>query len=167
MTSEGDRRPRIRHDLRPGDLGRVTAQHGIIYAREYGFDGTFEAYVAASLAEFGLAVATRGHRLWLAESGGELVGSIGIVGRDDTVAQLRWFLVAPDARGHGLGQHLLGEALAFCHSTGFASVYLWTVSVLSDAARLYRAAGFQRTEEHTHAIWGATRTEERYDLVLR
>ena len=57
----------ISHDLRPGDLGRVTELHGQVYAREYGFDHTFEAYVASTLAEFGLGLRPGRDRLWLAD----------------------------------------------------------------------------------------------------
>jgi hypothetical protein len=43
----------IRCTLRPGDIGYVTYLHGSLYAAEYGWDHTFEAYVAGPLAEFG------------------------------------------------------------------------------------------------------------------
>src|SRR3712207_6069084 len=89
----------IRHDLRPGDLGRVTELHGVLYAAEYGFDRGFEAYVAETLGEFGRAARPGRDRLWLAELDGRLVGSIGIVGREGGAAQLRWVLLHPDARG--------------------------------------------------------------------
>lgn len=167
MTMGGVGQVTVRHDLRPGDLGRVTAQHGVLYAAEYGFDHTFEAYVAESLAELGKAAPSSRDRLWIAESDGRLVGSIGIVGREEQTAQLRWLLVAPEARGAGLGRRLVGEALAFCRAIGCGSVYLWTVSALVDAARIYVEAGFQVTEEYAHEMWGATVTEQRYDLVLR
>src|SRR6266567_2559121 len=42
----------IRHKLRPGDIGYVTYLHGTLYAAEYRWDNTFEAYVAGPLAEF-------------------------------------------------------------------------------------------------------------------
>ena len=93
-------------------------------------------------------------------------GQLASVGREDDSAQLRWLLVAPEARGSGLGRRLIREALDFCRAIGCRSVYLWTVSVLTAAARLYVGAGFHVTEEHEHAMWGATVTEQRYDLGL-
>ncbi len=156
----------LRHDLRPGDLGYLTALHGVLYAAEYGFDHSFEAYVAETLAEFGRVARPGRDRLWIAELDGRLIGSVGIVGREGGAAQLRWLLVAPEGRGRGVGRRLVGEALAFCREAGYTSVFLWTVSALTTAARLYTAAGFRKTEEKAPAWWGTTVTEERYDLSL-
>lgn len=161
-----DGRITVRHDLRPGDIGRVTALHGVLYAEEYGLSQIFEAYVAETLAEFGKLDRPGRDRIWLAESNGRLVGSIGIVGREGGAAQLRWLLVAPEARGHGLGQRLLDEALAFCRAGGCASVYLWTISILPTAAALYLRAGFRKTAETGPSWWGREVIEERYDLAL-
>ena len=156
----------IRTDIRPGDIGRVAEMHGELYAREYGLDHTFEGYVAAGLGEFAVGFDGGRDRLWLAEEGGRLVGSVAIAGRDGVTAQLRWLLVRPEARGSGLGGGLLGEAVGFCRERGFRSVFLWTISELTAAAHLYRRAGFTPTERKTHDIWGAPHTEERYDLEL-
>jgi len=46
------RKWKIRYHLKPGDIGYLTYIHGILYAKEYGYDRTFEAYVANGLAEF-------------------------------------------------------------------------------------------------------------------
>ncbi len=40
------------------------------------------------------------------------------------------------------------------------------MNLLTAAAWRYRAAGFTKTEEQTHPLWGLTLTEERYDLAL-
>src|ERR687885_147033 len=88
---------------RQGDLGSVVHLHGTVYAKEYGFDPTFEAYVAGPLAEF-VRSRTDRDRLWVAERGGRMVGCIAIVAAGPQTAQLRWFLVDPSARGAGLGK---------------------------------------------------------------
>src|SRR6266536_3541517 len=108
----------LRTSLRPGDLGHLVTLHGTLYAREYGFDATFEAYVAGPLAEFVRSGSER-ERLWIAEQEGRLVGCIAIVAASPQTAQLRWFLVDPSVRGAGLGKRLLGEALAFSKECGY------------------------------------------------
>jgi hypothetical protein len=45
-------------------------------------------------------------------------------------------------------------------------VYLWTVSDLAAAARLYMSVGFVQSEVLTHEVWGVTLTEQRYDLHM-
>lgn len=154
----------LRTDWRAGDLGAVVTLHALTYSREHGFDATFEAYVAGPLAEF---VLKRGERdcLWLAEDGGRLVGCVAIVSAGEEEAQLRWYVVAPEARGRGLGRRLLDEALSFCRRVGYRSVYLWTVSRLERAAALYRAAGFQLVEQKPGA-WGTEVLEQKYRLAL-
>src|SRR4051812_23185663 len=93
----------LRTSLRPGDLGFVVYLHGAVYAKEYGFDPTFEAYVAGPMSEFVKAASPR-ERLWIAERGGRIVGCIAIVEAPGETAQLRWYLVTPEARGAGLGK---------------------------------------------------------------
>ncbi|HJT78106.1 MAG TPA: hypothetical protein VJ739_12955, partial [Gemmataceae bacterium] len=48
----------------------------------------------------------------------------------------------------------------------YASLSLWTVGALTAAARLYRAAGFERVERRPDRRWGAEVVEERYVLRL-
>lgn len=156
----------IRTDIRPGDIGYLIYLHGVLYAREYSLDYTFEGYVAAGLGEFAKSYDERRDRLWLAEEGERIVGSIAIAGQADGVAQLRWFLVKPEARGSGLGRRLLREALELCRDLEFRSVFLWTLAELKAAAHLYLQAGFRRTEQKRHETWGRVRTEERYELTL-
>ncbi|MCI0465385.1 MAG: GNAT family N-acetyltransferase [Gemmataceae bacterium] len=154
-----------RTSLKPGDLGYIVYLHGIVYAREYGFDPTFEAYVAAPLAAFVRSACER-ERLWIAERGGRIVGCVAIVAAAPQTAQLRWFLVEPSARGAGLGKNLLREAVTFCKESGYESIILWTVSALTAAAHLYQAVGFQKTEEKPGRLWGVDVVEEKYELLL-
>lgn len=155
----------IRHDVRPGDLGTIVRLHGMLYAEECGFDPTFEAYVAGPLSEL-VRRRTDRDRLWIAERERDFAGCVAIVGTSPDEAQLRWFLVVPAARGAGLGTRLLGEAVAFSRGCGYRTLFLWTVDVLEGAARLYRAAGFEKSEEKPGRLWGVDLVEERYVLRL-
>jgi N-acetylglutamate synthase-like GNAT family acetyltransferase len=155
----------LRTDLKPGDIGAIVRLHGVTYAREHGFDHTFEAYVAGPLAEFARSASDR-DRIWIAEQGDRLVGCVAIVAHSPQVAQLRWFLVEPSCRGAGLGTRLLNEAVAFCRASGYQSIILWTVSALVAAARLYHAVGFRKVEEEPGKQWGVDVIEERYELCL-
>jgi GNAT superfamily N-acetyltransferase len=157
---------KIRHHIKPGDIGYLTHLHGILYAKEYGYDQTFEAYVAGGLAEFVQSLSLDKDRIWLAETNSRITGSIAIVGHSKVDAQLRWFLVHPDYRGLGIGKELLKYALQFCKERKYKTIFLWTTSELKAAGHLYACFGFSKTEEKTHKIWGKSITEERYDLYL-
>jgi GNAT superfamily N-acetyltransferase len=159
-----DRAYRIRHELKPGDLGMVVHLHGLIYAREYGLDTTFEPYVAEPLAQ---CVRTGSGRIWIAEDEtGHMLGSVAMVDVGEHVGQLRWFLLVPEARGIGLGRRLLETALTYARNCGFLRVFLWSFADLVDARRLYERAGFRVSETRTGRVWGAQRTELRMEIEL-
>jgi GNAT superfamily N-acetyltransferase len=157
---------KIRRHIKPGDIGYLTYLHGILYAKEYGYDQTFEAYVASGLAEFVQSFSPDKDRIWLAETNSRIIGSIAIVGHSKVDAQLRWFLVHPDYRGLGIGKELLKDALQFCKECKYKTMFLWTTNKLIEAGHLYTCFGFSKTERKTHKIWGKRVTEERYDLYL-
>ena len=131
----------IRDRLKPGDIGYLIYLHGKLYAEEYGWDHTFEAYVAGPLSEFAKSHNDR-ERIWLVERSGEICGSVAMVEASLEEAQLRWLLLHPALRGQGIGRLLVEEAVSFCRRSGYQSVFLWTVSELVAAASLYRRAGF-------------------------
>jgi len=164
VTNPSSKKWKMRHCLKPGDIGYLIYLHGIFYAKECGYDQTFEAYVASGLAEFIRSYSPDKDRIWLGEINDQIVGSIAIVRNSKTEAQLRWFLVHPDYRGLGLGRELIKEALLFCKKHKYKTIFLWTASELSVACHLYTSVGFKKTEEKTHVIWGKRVTEERYDL---
>ncbi len=160
----------IRHQLQSGDIGYVTYLHGILYAQEYGFDYTFDGYVGEAMGQFAKSYRPEKDRLWVVEMDGHIVGSIAIVGQENgrsgEIAQLRWFLLAPEARGQKLGRKLVETAVQFCYDTEYKSIFLWTLSNLHAAKHLYLTMGFQLTDEVTHQLWGHELTEERYDLIF-
>lgn len=156
----------INNRLKPGDLGTIVHLHGTIYADEYGFDTTFEPYVAIPLSELVLNKSTEEQRIWIARGDDKIVGTIAIVEGTDSLAQLRWLLVQPEYRGNGLGKMLVRKALKFASETGYSGVFLWTVSILHAAKHIYKIHQFRKTEEKTHRIWGRLLTEERYELTF-
>jgi N-acetylglutamate synthase-like GNAT family acetyltransferase len=155
----------IRQHLLPGDVGYITYLHAVIYAPEQGWDHTFDSYVAIPLAQFAMRHSPL-ERIWIAEKEGRIVGSVAIVKFSEKAAQLRWLILHPEVRGHGLGRKLVEEALAFSRKAGYSFVFLWTVSTLPAAAGLYRSTGFRETEKVTHELWGRVVTEVKYELEL-
>jgi len=156
----------LRTEMRAGDLGRIVSLHGELYARECGWDLTFEAYVAGPLAEFVRSPSPR-NRLWIAEHVGGIVGCVAIVGASQREVQLRWYLVVPEWRRRGLGRRLLAEAVAFSREQGYETVFLWTTSNLTAAAKQYLSAGFRKIEARPGRMWGKDVVEEKYELALR
>ncbi len=156
----------IRTTFDPTDLDYLVNLHGILYSKEYGWDETFEAYVAKGLAKFIESYNPDKDRLWLAENEGQIIGSIAIEGHSDKEAQLHWFFVQPDHRGQSLGSELMGRALDFCKESGYTNVFLWTTKDLKAAAHIYSLFGFKKTAEKAHKIWGKEMVEQRYDLFL-
>jgi GNAT superfamily N-acetyltransferase len=102
----------------------------------------------------------------VAGDGPRVAGAVGITRRSDAEAQLRWFIVHPEARGAGVGRRLLAEALAFARAHGARAVVLETFSALRAAAHLYREAGFVRVAAFPGARWGPAVCEERWRLDL-
>jgi len=139
---------------RPGDFGWVVAQHGALYASEYGWDQTFEGLVAGLVADFLKLPDGARAKCWIAERDGENVGCVFLVPRSRRVAQLRMLLVDPSARGHGLGGRLVDECIRHARQAGYRKIMLWTNSVLREAAGIYRRAGFHITVEEKHHSFG-------------
>jgi DNA-binding MarR family transcriptional regulator/GNAT superfamily N-acetyltransferase len=143
-----------------GDLGWVVARHGALYAREYGWDATFEGLVARIVGEFAERADAARERGWIAEVDGEPAGCIFCMRRDDEVAQLRLLLVEPAARGLGLGTRLVDACLDFARAAGYRRITLWTNDVLVDARRIYERAGFVLDGEGRHRSFGADLVEQ-------
>jgi DNA-binding MarR family transcriptional regulator/N-acetylglutamate synthase-like GNAT family acetyltransferase len=154
--------------FKPEDMDYIIGSHRTLYEAEYGFNHEFGDYVEEYVHKFMNHYDEDKENLWIAEENGKPVGMIAIVKVDDSTAQLRWFLLEPEARGRGLGNRLVKTALDFCRDKNYKQVFLWTVHVLDTARHLYKSHGFTLTESIEHDdLWGGNHlTEQRYDLYL-
>jgi GNAT superfamily N-acetyltransferase len=165
----GHPEPKVPYVLRPhqpGDMGWIIHRHGVLYAREYGWDETFEALVAEIAAKFIRNLDPKRERCWVAEREGGIVGSVFLVRKSETAAQLRLMYVEPDARGLGIGSRLVEECVRFGRRVGYRKIVLWTNSVLVAARHIYQKAGFRLVRSEPHHSFGRDLVGENWELRL-
>ena len=86
-------------------------------------------------------------RIWVAENGVRLVGSLGVRPRADRVVELVKVYVAEECRGSGLAQRLLAHGLAFAATRGARRVELWSDTRFTRGHGFYAKEGFTATGE--------------------
>jgi GNAT superfamily N-acetyltransferase len=151
---------------RPGDMGRVVQLHGELYAKEFGYDATFEALVAEIAAGFVRNFAPKFERCWIAEMDGEVVGSVFLLRESPRVSKLRLLVVHPKARGRGLGRRLTRACIAFARRVGYRKMVLWTQSHLTAARAIYQNEGFRKVASEKHRSFGKRLVAEVWELRL-
>lgn len=156
----------IRTELKPGDIGYVTWMHGALYSREYNYTTHFEAYVAAGLHEFHKHYDPDLDRVWVAEHNDRIIGFLLLMHRENSSAQLRFFILEPGYRGIGLGKKLTLLFTDFLKEKGYNTCFLWTTNEQTTAAAIYRKMGFVLTDEADSTTFGKELKEQRYEWIL-
>lgn len=151
----------IRNDLRREDLKEIGDLHESIYSKEHGFNEEFAVYVKETLSEFNRPQTDR-ERIWIVEKDARIMGCLAVVEHSENVAQVRWFLVHPELRGFGIGSRMFGEAVEFIEKCGYSSAFLFTQSILGNAARIYERFGFELVEENVDETWGQKLVSQKY-----
>jgi GNAT superfamily N-acetyltransferase len=156
----------IREASEPGDLGWMIMAHGELYAREYGFDTTFEALVARILTDYASSGDRDRVQAWIGEVDGRRAGCVMCSAADETTAELHTLLVEPWARGQRLGVRLVDQCLEFARKAGYARMKLWTNAPLVAARHIYLSRGFRLVREEPHHSFGVDLVGQDYDLDL-
>lgn len=153
-------------DLQIGDAGWIAARHGELYAKEEGYDASFEALVMRILADF---IETRDpatERAFIPVVGEVRLGSVFCVRDDAQTARLRMFLLEPWARGLGLAPKMLEAVIEHARATGASKLVLWTHASHLAACRLYQRRGFVMTGEQASQAFGQDTVDQEFELLL-
>ncbi len=116
----------------------------------YNFLMDFEEF-DRDLADIGGYYQDSGGEFWVAESGGTIEGSIGVVPRGGETCELKRLYVSMSQWGKGLGGALIGTVIAWAADHGYPRVVLWSDVLFERAHGLYLKHGFRATGE-TRAI---------------
>ena len=150
----------------PEDADWLIARHGTLYAEHEGYDASFEALVATIVADF-LAHQKPGRdEGWILWRDGRRLGSIFVVEADATTAKLRLVLLEPEARGTGLAQRMLDQALDFARGAGYSAMRLWTHESHRAAGRLYARNGFSLVSSEATQAFGQDVVDQTWERAL-
>ena len=113
------------------------------YASSLGFSLCFQNFDAEVRTLPGAYAAPSG-RLFLAFSGGEVAGCIGLRPLEPSICEMKRLYVRPAFRGMGIGMMLVERLIAEARSIGYERMRLDTVAAsMQLAVALYRRRGFR------------------------
>jgi GNAT superfamily N-acetyltransferase len=113
-------------------------------------DGGFAA-TALNAEQIGIRV--REGPVWVALRDAVMIGTVSAVKNGDSI-YIRGMAVLPDARGSGAGSRLLEQVESWAGAEGCTRLFLSTTPFLASAIRLYERAGFRRTDDEPHDLFG-------------
>ena len=116
------------------------------YAASLDVDLALQGFEAELAALPGAYASPSGALLLAFDAKGEAVGCVGLRPFEgNEVCELKRLFVREDARGTGLGRHLLEAAIDAAKAAGYRTMVLDTLMSLTGAIGLYRRFGFEET----------------------
>ncbi|MCH7860193.1 MAG: MarR family transcriptional regulator [Proteobacteria bacterium] len=152
--------------LRTGDMGMIASRQATFYAEHYGWERPMELLLGDVTTGFLRDFKPGREQCWVAERGGEMLGSVMLADGGGGVAKLRLLYVEGHARGLGIGDALVRNCIAFARDAGYARLDLWTHTILASARRIYAAQGFELVDSATHTMFGEPVMGETWSLDL-
>lgn len=98
------------------------------------------------LMDIGGAYQQNGGEFWLALEGETVVGTLGLMRKNDRCAVLKKFFIRSDHRARRVGLALYQRLLAFAQKEGLEHIILDTPAVAHAAHRFYERAGFRKIQ---------------------
>lgn len=120
---------------------------------EYRASYTAEAFAATTPAAGQIRSRMDEGPVWVAVLGGVTVGTVSVVARGEAL-YVRGMAVLPASRGRRVGEALLSRVEEFAAAQGCGRLWLSTTPFLARAIRLYERAGFRRSDEGPHELFG-------------
>lgn len=91
--------------------------------------------------------------IWVAELDSHIVGTVSVVSKGDGL-YIRSMAVHPEARGSGIGALLLETLEKAAEGFACSRLFLSTTPFLEAAIHLYGRAGFRKTDDEPHDLFG-------------
>ena len=157
----------LRRELRDGDPEAIVEIHERVYRPEYGMDERFVDGVRSTVEQAVARGWPQGGGAWLVDGPDGLVGCLGLTDEGERLGRHRWVVLAPEARGLGLGRRMITEAVGEARRLGFERLELDTFGALTTAAAIYRSVGFEIVSEDETEMWGPRIAYQHYVADLR
>ena len=90
----------------------------------------------------------RGGAFWVADRGGELLGTCGVFPLSSTMFELRKMYLRPASRGLGIGTQMLETAIEWSRKQKASHMVLDTTHEMRRAIAFYESHGFVRDDAH-------------------
>jgi len=135
----------FRSEDQPGVLANIEAVY-----RDYNYIVDFDHF-EADLVDIQSTYQDAGGEFWVADDGGVIAGSVGVLPHGGDTCELKRLYVGHAYRRRGLATRLLATAQGWAISRGFRRMVLWSDVLLTAAHALYLQKGF-RPGAKTRAI---------------